>query len=232
MQVNAVHYEEADPELLGEPTRLQDLPPMKTPDLATMRSQACTGTVVVLLLIAMLAGLPHASKVPPYAGWAVRDVGFTLLYIEAGLAIACLLGLMWGDPGTLKRSQQTCFPLPTLVSERLRAGISLEGLDNIHENGLVFCVRCCIWRRDTFRDATHHCSICNRCVRDFDHHCGVFGRCIAGKGMRGNMGFFKGILFCAMAGVFTCVATMAASADVEGGSTAEFMNQVKADQRG
>lgn len=95
----------------------------------------------------------------------------------------------------------------------LREGKSLGGIQNIHENGQIFCVRCCIWRPDArpplYRDETHHCSTCNRCVKDFDHHCGVFGRCIAGKGWRGNMGFFKGILFCAFAGIVTCIATIA-----------------------
>ena len=42
--------------------------------------------------------------------------------------------------------------------------------------------------------------------------CGVFGRCIAGRGWRGNMGFFKGILLCAFAGIVTCIFTVASVA--------------------
>ena len=38
---------------------------------------------------------------------------------------------------------------------------------------------------------SHHCSICQRCVRDFSHHCGVLGRCIAGKGANGNYKYFR-----------------------------------------
>ena len=38
----------------------------------------------------------------------------------------------------------------------------------------------------------------------------VFGRCIAGKGWGGNMGFFRGILLCALLGVVTSIATTAA----------------------
>lgn len=41
------------------------------------------------------------------------------------------------------------------------------------------------------------------------HHTQVFGRCIAGSGWGGNMGFFKGILFMAVAGFATAVATTA-----------------------
>ena len=52
---------------------------------------------------------------------------------------------------------------------------------------------------------THHCSICQRCVRHFDHHCGVFGRCIAGRGMQGNLKYFIGIISMAGIGVFTAM---------------------------
>ena len=61
---------------------------------------------------------------------------------------------------------------------------------------------------------THHCSICQRCVVDFDHHCGVFGRCIAGKGWRGNMGYFKGILFLALLGMITSFITTFSTAGI------------------
>lgn len=199
----------------GGPTRLEDLPPMPKPALAEMRSQATSGVVVVLVLIALLAGLPHGSAAaqPPFTAFDLRSVGFALLYGESFLAIFCLCGLLWGDPGTLKRSPERCFPLPQVVLDKLRTGEPLGGLENVYEGGNVFCVRCCIWRPDgqhpSYRDQTHHCSTCNRCVVDFDHHCGVFGRCIAGKGWRGNMGYFKGILMCACAGIVTCIVTIA-----------------------
>ena len=92
------------------------------------------------------------------------------IYAEAVTAIICLLGLMWGDPGVVKRSPQNCFPLPAMVADRLRNGRPLDGVGNVHEDGRVFCIRCLVWRPDDTE--THHCATCQRCVRDFDHHCG------------------------------------------------------------
>ena len=66
------------------------------------------------------------------------------IWAEAACAIICLLGLMWGDPGTVKRSPQTCYPMPELVSERLRNGRPLDGVGNVHE---VRVRRCCRARR-------------------------------------------------------------------------------------
>ena len=192
------------------------MPPFPRPDYASRNSQACTGVFVVTFITGLLVALPHGvgatapRALPIFAAWDAPTIGFMCLYIEAFLAMVCLIGILFGDPGALKRSPSSCFPLPPSISDKLRAKQSLAHLDNIYTNGQIFCVRCCIWRPEshgTRADATHHCSICQRCVVDFDHHCGVFGRCIAGKGWRGNMGYFKGILLLAILGLITSFAT-------------------------
>jgi hypothetical protein len=195
---------------------MADLPPLPSPNLSQQRSESCTGVCVVLTLISLLVGVPYwlaLARGPLFTTMDGSDVGMCLLFAEASVAILCLLGLLFGDPGTLKRSPQACLPPPAAVAERLRRKQALAGLENAYENGQVFCMRCCIWRPESasFRDTTHHCSICQRCVVDFDHHCGVFGRCIAGRGWRGNMGYFKCILLCAFAGFMTCVGTVLTS---------------------
>ena len=209
--------------------RLEDLPPLPRPNIAVMRSEACTGITVVLVLITLLVGVPHALRFG--SGWQWPAAGepfdstaacFLCLYVESTIALLCLLGLIFGDPGVLKRSRERCFPIPPAVLERLRSGQSLTGMDNVYSDGHVYCIRCCMWRhrRRTSRNGgafcdnnedenIHHCSVCQRCVRHFDHHCGVFGRCIAGDGCRGNMGYFKMILTMALAGFMTCFAAIA-----------------------
>lgn len=123
--------------------------------------------------------------------------------------------------GVVKRSPETCFPLPDAVAERLHNGHSLEGMANIIEGNHVYCIRCLVWRpeadppdacsqccedADDQSEATHHCATCQRCVTNFDHHCGVFGRCIAGTRCSGNMLYFNVIILMAVAGFITCIA--------------------------
>ena len=183
------------------------LPPMMPPDLCAMRGEACCGNTLVLFLIflfvaPMQAFVTHTTE--PITFLTRLWVG--AIWAEAATAIVCLLGLMWGDPGTVKRSPETCFPLPELVAERLRNGRPLDGVGNVHEDGRVFCIRCLVWRPDD--SEVHHCATCQRCVTHFDHHCGVFGRCIAGHGLfQGNMIYFNVIILMAVAGFITCIAS-------------------------
>ena len=104
------------------------LPPLPIPDYSTMRSEACYGNFLVLALIVFFV-------TPVHMGYTNDTIFYLyLIYAEAVIAIICLLGLMWGDPGTIKRTPETCFPLPAQVSaqlcwKRLDAG----RLGNIHE---------------------------------------------------------------------------------------------------
>ena len=183
------------------------LPPLPTPDYCAMRGEACCGNTLVLFLIFLFVA-------PMQAYASGKDVELTLpqrlwigaIYAEAVTAIVCLLGLMWGDPGTVKRTPETCFPQPDIVAERIRRGQTLHDVGNVTEDGRVFCIRCLVWRPDD--SEVHHCATCQRCVTEFDHHCGVFGRCIAGDGCGGNMGFFKTLILMGVLGCATCVSFM------------------------
>ena len=46
------------------------------------------------------------------------------------VALICLAGLLWGNPGEVRRSEANCFPLPGEVEQRIVAGQSCVGLSN------------------------------------------------------------------------------------------------------
>jgi len=186
-----------------------EFPAMPPPRLTSMRMEACGGCTTVLCIIAVCVGGTH---------WAVLSLGemedplpplfLSAIWAETLVALCCLAGLMFGDPGVVLRSEQRCKPVPDGVADLLRAGQPIPAdMRNIEDpvRG-TFCVRCLVWRGSD--EKAHHCSTCQRCVTDFDHHCGVFGRCIAGRGFRGNMGYFKVIIAMALVGIVTFVAAL------------------------
>ena len=156
-------------------TRWEHLPPLPEPKRCEMRMEASGGTVLVLALVAVFTGMTQGVALGPGkltgAWWWLF---FCLIYGEAACAIGCLLGIMWGDPGVVKRSEETCFPIPAEVAHRLRRGLSLEQMGNVTEDGRTYCIRCLLWRPGGLagRSTVHHCGTCQRCVVDFDHHCG------------------------------------------------------------
>jgi len=124
------------------------------------------------------------------------------IFAEAALAVLCLLYILFGQAGVIRRSKSTCYPMPAAVEEILRRGSlmqdddgSIYGLSRNIEGPQgdarlgSYCVRCFVWRPPSIRvlEHAHHCRTCGRCVTKFDHHCGVFGRCIVG----GNMPCFQ-----------------------------------------
>lgn len=201
--------ETVDVELLG-----CTLPPMPKPDHKTMRSEATCGVSFVLCLVVTFVALTltFSHQAPPTHREWIR----ALILSEAGVALFCLAGLMWGDPGVIRRNRRNTVPVPPEVAEKLSNAAqdgttwnALGGMTNISDNGRLYCVRCCIWRDEgdtslrqlqtmlrqrQMNSKVHHCSTCQRCVRDFDHHCGVFGRCIAGTWRSGNMPYFALII--------------------------------------
>ena len=92
---------------------LADLPPMPTPDYATKRSESYVGIAVVLVIIAAcLGGTYGAALATPDLPRGVLWLVLWLVSLEAVAAIGMLLGILFADPGTIKRSQETCFPIP------------------------------------------------------------------------------------------------------------------------
>eukprot|EP00403_Amphidinium_massartii_P004677 CAMPEP_0178380088 /NCGR_PEP_ID=MMETSP0689_2-20121128/5279_1 /TAXON_ID=160604 /ORGANISM="Amphidinium massartii, Strain CS-259" /LENGTH=242 /DNA_ID=CAMNT_0020000213 /DNA_START=111 /DNA_END=839 /DNA_ORIENTATION=+ len=183
---------------------------------ATYVGEALHGLCVVGGLSALLIFLTDAAvgEERKHGGerpWSVA--AWWLIRLWATTAAVCTLYILFGRADVIKRSPQTCYPIPPEVKARLRASQPLSGMANIEDSEGVpagskrqklgsYCVRCCVWRQPDSK--AHHCSVCERCVANFDHHCGVFGRCI----VDGNMICFYGNIAMLMLGVLTTVFTM------------------------
>jgi len=184
---------------------LPALPPLPRPDYGGRCRESTTGTTLVLVLTGVFVGVTCVS--PRAASAEVAWTLIILIVVQAAIALVCLAGLLFGDPGVVKRSPETCLPVPSDVAARLARGESMGGSPNLVDSGRSYCVRCFAWRPST-RPPPHHCSTCQRCVVYFDHHCGVFGRCIAGKGFGGNMGYFRVIIGMCITGFITTMAAV------------------------
>eukprot|EP00756_Hemistasia_phaeocysticola_P005198 Hpha_TRINITY_DN13216_c0_g1::TRINITY_DN13216_c0_g1_i1::g.154790::m.154790 len=182
--------------------RLTDLPPLPARRVQTRNQESCCGIWTVLVLIVILDG----AGIGGVANMLEGKARIVMMLVMAGwttIALLCLLYLLLGNAGEVRRSRRTCFPVPPEVQEKLKKGESLDGMANISEpgSGKTYCVRCLVWRPGRSQKP-HHCSICQRCVTGFDHHCGVFGRCIA----KGNMWAFCLIIFTAVAAILSVMA--------------------------
>lgn len=168
------------------------LPPLPRPDLSAMRSEASGGISLVVCLIVTFVGLTIAFSSSGAASVSeVRLAIIALVCAEAVVALGSLFMLMNGDPGVIRRTRDSCIPVPGEVLERLQTGLEasgtahpLSGMANIEDDGRTYCVRCCLWRdkfvqparcrrmlgaREPARARVHHCSTCQRCVRQFEY---------------------------------------------------------------
>jgi hypothetical protein len=196
---------------------VESLPPLLEPKHAIIREETsrglCTVITVVLLsvllthYIALTLILPSVhdgsgagdfesderieddrASSPYKVG---RTVFLALIYTESVLALACMVGILYADPCVVKRSEETCNPLPLVVESWLLSGGESSTTTPYRPRGLeryvqgpdrrIYCTKCLLWR-STKKGISHfHCAICQRCCAYHDHHCNVFGRCIAGN---------------------------------------------------
>ena len=184
---------------------VDSLPPLPRPK-RVQTGEARVGILCSMVFLAVVLMPLHTcvpGKYPPPMTTSPLWIG--ILWSEGFVIVICLMGILYIDPCTIKRTPETCLPLPPMIAERLLQGASLDGVANVEEDGRVYCVRCLVWRPPQCAMRTHHCNKCERCVSSFDHHCVFFGRCIAGTGCRsGNLPFFRGLLLMTLLGVVTC----------------------------
>lgn len=193
------------------------LPPQPRPRYDVVRLECLSGWAVVVTCSVVAVVIVDATVVLSELQESFQVVLCAAIRAETCLALLCLLGVQCASPGIIQRSEERCLPVP---EGAIRGAIlEEEGCSIIevrHKNIRnpcrgSYCVRCLVWRRD--EDQAHHCSTCQRCVRDFDHHCNLLGRCIAGKGLSGNMAYFRGLLGIGWLGFATVIisAMLAAS---------------------
>lgn len=201
------------------------LPPLPIRDKSMMIHENIIGWIIVANIITVLVGVTHGvaltyGKLPPPVWWTAC----ILIYSEAFISVCCLIGICVTNPGEIRRSDETCRPIPEEISRRLKKKEPIRNMSNLPntEGTKTYCVRCFVWREKKLKP--HHCRHCNRCVLYFDHHCSIFGRCIAGSAMGfeccssmirylstrprrkciGNMPYFITLIVMAYAGFFTC----------------------------
>ena len=80
------------------------LPELPTPKHGVMCSQYCGGCVFVCVIIAMCVGGTHAFSQDMES--PLKQIMLGLVWTEAAAAVVCLLGLAFGDPGVIKRSEE------------------------------------------------------------------------------------------------------------------------------
>lgn len=177
--------------LNSEAEPLPDLPPLP-PRAETRWKETRLGVLTVGGTISLCLSLGHATLLPPGLSPTTVRILLGLLYVESAVALVCLLGILFVDPGVVHRSPETCHPLPEEVAYRLasREPQREAFASNLSEGDKVYCVRCFVWRDhdaqrvglltrllqlrwlDKRKPRGHHCRTCQRCVLYFDHHCG------------------------------------------------------------
>ena len=124
------------------------LPPLPRPHYTTMNGESACGCTLVLVIIFVLVTTTEAIARTSPIDSSVRSLGLTSIYTEAAVAVFCLLGLLFGDSGTLKRTPERCFPLPKVVEQMLEAGKPLMDrsgavlIENQSDGRDTYCVRC------------------------------------------------------------------------------------------
>lgn len=182
---------ELDLELLPQP-----LPPLPKPQVRQMRAEATGGVSLVLCLVGTMVSITVSFCVTSITG-AAQIVLFVLIFGEAGIALVCLAGLMFGDPGVIRRSTESVLPMPDVISERLADAYSspggqapealrnlTHGLRNIQTDERTYCVRCLLWRDNEgptggLTALRQQCGTLPKGPRPTHiHHCSTCNRCV------------------------------------------------------
>lgn len=244
--IGKVSPEEVVVSRAGTQEIIKNLPPLPKPDYWGQCGEASISLFTVPLIIGALICAVYFLTKSPDVPEVVQLSCLSVVALESLVGILCLLALLLGDPGIIRRNAENCKSMPHVVLERL-AQKETQPSHNIRgSDDSSFCVRCFVWRTPSMAtrrlpfservsryiptfgiieevySGAHHCSTCQRCVRDFHHHCGFYGRCIA----RGNMVYFKMIINLGFLGIATCLAVVPIALAYRSGAMASILSAV------
>eukprot|EP00658_Telonema_sp_P-2_P040818 TRINITY_DN29193_c0_g1_i1.p1 TRINITY_DN29193_c0_g1~~TRINITY_DN29193_c0_g1_i1.p1 ORF type:complete len:224 (+),score=48.40 TRINITY_DN29193_c0_g1_i1:107-778(+) len=177
-----------------------------------IRDRICGGVQSTACILCVVGTILAASHVMALVVWELPPVGWWIalivLYGETAMVIVAIVCMAKPSTGQeVRRSPETCFPVPSELLAALDAGeLGPKGfVENVADplTERTYCARCLVWRPDkgpAHGKPSHHCSTCQRCVVDFNHHCQFYARCVAGPEIgcewpSGNYGWF-GFLNC------------------------------------
>jgi hypothetical protein len=83
------------------------LPPLPQPKVEVMKQESARGCLLVLFVITVCLAATH-SGATLLRSENLSTAFLITIYIEAGLALGCLVGLMYGDPGVVQRTYVRC----------------------------------------------------------------------------------------------------------------------------
>ena len=89
------------------------LPALPTPNHAAMRKQSTIGCAVVISTIVGCVSATHTAVWLGELESPLPTAFVAAIWAETAVALICLLGLMFGDPGTINRCEERCMPVPS-----------------------------------------------------------------------------------------------------------------------
>ena len=196
MGSSLAHWPRASSLILGSPSaasemqwgmRSHTLKPIAAPQESEMHGESLCGTCLVGTIVVLCVNGVRNSEVAFFRN---------AVLVEAVVALTCLAGLLFGDPGVVHRTSTSTSPLPPAVAERMEAELDVKGLQNLTgpDGKSSYCVRCLVWRRGR-RRGWHELDV--DCASDdnadwdcFPHHCSVCQRCARSEGCWKTLGLY------------------------------------------
>ena len=109
---------------------IESLPPLPIPRYDNRRRETLNGIFIVLSIILLFVSLTHGVALTAVQTIPKNSVAHVtilcLIYTESIIALLCLFGILYADPGVVYRSKETCYPIPKEVQPYIRAYVKIS----------------------------------------------------------------------------------------------------------